>query len=385
VEGVAGRLKPAADAAGAAPADRAAIEKSVQAFVASQALEAARLTSVAWHAGQHDAGLLRLAAQAQLALCLQSYDTLGIADALPARVLALLAMHTAVGGPELTREHALLAGVLGYAREARELAKNLPADDPARAFIEGNEASLRHAAQLPNAAAETRYFLLHHLAHKGQIVAALEFQAKYFPSLGSELPWFGALLASRYFATTEMTASALPYATLVLLESNAPDKDLLPAIIVGGSTPEEEAALKLAVDALRDRHHISGEALIAPFEKALDARAAEQSGPLFGADMLRAFYRGYFYSGLDRLGRHYLDSLSWLDATVAFAMSLDTASSGPGAEFKRWYIDIAKVKVGASGNEPLLADLEGLKQLGSAALERSSMRLRKANRRAAHD
>src|SRR5512141_1360871 len=110
-------------------------------------------------------------------------------------------------------------------REARERAKNLPPDDPARAFIEGNEASLRRAAQLPNAAAETRYFLLHHLAHMGQIVAALEFQAKYFPSVGNELPWFGALLASRYFATTEMTANALPYATLVLLERNAPDKD----------------------------------------------------------------------------------------------------------------------------------------------------------------
>jgi hypothetical protein len=118
-----------------------------------------------------------------------------------------------------------------------------------------------------------------------------------------------------------------------------------------------------------------GPGLLASFERTLAARGREK-GRFIDDAVAAAQTRAVFYSGLFGVGRFYLDSLSSGPAAQQFIDYLKGAEPGPGADFQRWYRNLAAEKNGAIQADGLVEDLTNLPFLGQAAVRRTGMRVK---------
>lgn len=292
-----------------------------------------------WTSGTDEVALLDLASTAYGTLEMQLTDTLEMADLIPGRALAILAMAEAASQKRFPEREATLAYFMGYTREARLIAAGLPAGSFQRLFLEEDDAALEALAGQGAASPECRYLHLLRKASRGTLAEVESSLAKVHPN---------GLDHSSVLAIRLQTRSR-PFGSDV--ETNGL---LLRSVLHEAGDPEP----------------IERTGLLALFERAQASRP-RRSGTFLDSAAVEARQRAIFYSALDGLGHFYLDRLSSGPAATEFAASLEGGDPGPGAEFQRWFGNLSAFKNGTLPVSALAADLTTLPSLGQAAIRRT--------------
>ena len=306
-------------------------------------MRALREIDARWEAGFDRRELLDLASLAFVTLEIATIDVLEMGDVTGGRALAVLALAEAAGNTRLLSREALLAHALGYPGEARRFARSLPRSDDLRPFLVGDDAELKASAEGAASSPVLRYLYAVPLAPKTDVSEVLDWLSSHgAPRADDPAVIMAALRAKDVFDHKLRLNSTLMMAGW----SEAGGKDVRP-----------------------------GRGLLASFERTLAARGRER-GPFFDEAVAVARTRAVFYSGLFGVGSFYLDSLSSGPAAQQFIDYLEGAEPGPGADFQRWYRNLAAEKNGAIKAEALVDDLTTLRFLGQAAVRRTGMRLK---------
>ncbi|HWZ86919.1 MAG TPA: hypothetical protein VN032_12000, partial [Thermoanaerobaculia bacterium] len=357
--------------------DLAEIRSSCDRFESASAIRALRKIDAIWPAkGLPDPELAALAGRAFTQLSVMSLDTLELADLLRARALALLTLAGALGRVPDTADEALLASSLGYGPDAILIARSLPVDAPARLFVEGRRAALVATAERSGADRQTRYLALLSLASRRDTAAWSRFQEAQFGHEGFSLPVLRAAADVHSFEMDSGLGGATIYAAVEDLSG-------LPSVPAAEAEPAQPFGLaKEVVDRfiglVRERQRIQSAGLVRQFESSLAKASAGVPGPLWDSHAIRAWHRGFFYSGMHILGRRYLDQLGTVDGTRDFAAYLQGSPEGPASQFAQWYGDLASVLSGGQVSDRHFDDLVTLTALGSASVHRMSNELREA-------
>lgn len=322
-------------------------------FLAPGAWSALEKAERAWLTNRGDAAALGTAASCLVALSVQQLDAMEIGDALPARALAALAAYATLSGADVTADLALIAEAMGYGTSAHALAAGLPADDAVRRYLaqrqqrRGDAAAMAHFRALAGAPAS--------VGEPSLPVLRVRFDADEDRA---------ALVASR----------DVPYAVLrSLWEHGAASPEGTGAKPLG----DEPSLLWSIARTLPRVLRISEEELLPTFERLLARASRSRDGPFVDAQVLGAWYRGYFYSALFATGRHHLDQLSPAQPADAFAERLGlpvevlldfnklraTLTPNPGfaEEFRRWYAAMAALRLGRTVHELIAPLFLGMK------------------------
>lgn len=371
----AGRLVTQYPVSLAGPAsDNTAIGEELQAFDATLALRAIGQLDRRWQNGRGTLADLPVVARALSIVCLQRLDDIGMDDSLDGRALAYLTLTgKLVPGAAVLREQVLMAGVLGYMVHARELAQELPADDAVRLYATHADTELEALAAGGRGTAEQRYLYLLRLSEEGSADAMLKWYRSYYAGQAG-LPVLRAVLQAGDFEVTRTLAPSLPYITVASVGREAAYYEQDPA-----DSPFERTALNLfrtVAERLEVGEAKGHQSQLKLFEYRLAKIGAQIGGRFLDAKEAENFYRACYYSALYREGLHEMNSLSSVEGTRQFADWLDPGMPGLPADFARWYGDLAQAKQGKADKEALLADLAGLKSLGSSPLEHTFETLR---------
>ena len=292
-----------------------------------------------WASGTDKVALLDLASTAYVALEMQLVDSLEMADLISGRALGLLAMAEASSKKRYPEREAIVAQFMGYTKEARRIAADLPAGNVQKLFLDEEDAALRARAEQDGASPECRYLNLLRMGWRGKLAEVDSWLAKYHPS-GQD---HSAVLAIR------LRTWDSPFGSEV---------DMNGALLIGAF---REAGLS---------EPAQGAGLLARFERGLASRS-RRAGPFLDSAASEARQRALFYSALEGIGSFYLDDLSSGPAAADFTASLEGADPGPGAEFQRWLGNLSAFKNGTLPAGPLAADLTSLPSLGQAAVRRT--------------
>jgi tetratricopeptide (TPR) repeat protein len=304
---------------------------------------------------QPSAAILRSAAAQLSWLALESLDKLEIADVIPARALAALAMAEAMGGESAPREECLLAEAMDYTVHATAACTALPDDDPLRLFVNREPAALLEQAG-PGSNAETKYLALLGLAELGQAEPWTAAYQRLYPRTSLSLPLLKAGLRVGDFVLNRDLSNTL------LAE--------LPAGI--GYLPGRFTKLVALVTAMAGRSRLAKD-----FEAALSARSRSFDGAFVDPALYAAYHRAYFYSGLYIRGLHDLDNLSSIPDAGLFSKFVDASAAGLEGDFARWFTHLVNSKRGQRQIAPLVQDLSELGSLGGAALGRTFQEVRR--------
>ncbi|HTS02148.1 MAG TPA: hypothetical protein VMN04_06465, partial [Thermoanaerobaculia bacterium] len=298
-----------------------------------------------WDAGFDRRELLDLASLALVTLDLGTIDTLEMGDAIGGRALALLALAEAAAGARFPAREALLAYALGYAGEARRFARELPQHEAMRAFLLGDDDALKAIAEGVAAPPVARYLYALRLAPRVGADDVVEWLGRHGAPKADDPAVIAAALRARDSFDHEVPLNS----TLMMLGWAE----------AGGN--EEKP----------------GPGLLTSFERSLAARE-RRSGRFLDDAVAAAQTRALFYSGLFGVGSFYLDSLSSGPAAREFIGTLTGAEPGPGADFQRWYGNLAAEKSGMIKADKLVDDLTSLASLGQGALRRTGSRVQEA-------
>src|SRR5687767_2118964 len=169
-----------------------------------------------WRAGARTEDVLRIAVHGLLGLVLQGHDPLEQNDMLLARALAATVLLDRLGA-DTGRERALLADQFGYTREAGSIAMPLAAEDPVRAFVLREHATLRTLAEHPDASRFVRHLYLMRLADYRDIRGWSDWVAEHIGGTPFDLGLFRSAFMVQDFAGDRALSHQAPY--LVLLET----------------------------------------------------------------------------------------------------------------------------------------------------------------------
>lgn len=362
-----------------------------------QLFAALRRMDARWNGGGRSAALFPPALRALVLLAAQSVDRAEMADAVPAKALALLALSQALAGQVASREESLLAKLMGYVRHARAVAAGLPASDPVRQYVLGDSEGLRAAAQAAEATAESRYLWLLRLvelreekeAHALRQSAFRE-PAFVFSSLktGLDLDRFDTNLAlsaqvpgiaigelaRELGKPVEGWRERLARWTQSVVAGGLLLGDSLVRRVLGrGEEGPSEFALRAALAMHRLVERLLGTGLpglMDRFEAGVEAAGARLQGPFLDARTYAGYFRGFFYSGLYVRGIHVLDRLSSVPAVTEYAEQLGAPRRPAAADFARWYRHLAESKAGTQDPAKLFEGLTALPTLGFSELRR---------------
>lgn len=307
-----------------------------------------------WHRGIRNPEALDLAGRRLLTLCIQSLDRVGIADALYAKTLALLAIREAAQGRRIPEDEAILAGLMEYQWDAETLSEPLSANSSARMWVRGIQPDFRREAEKKGADRRLRYLFLLRFAPETHLSEWARWVEEYCPELTRGVPLARAGLELTDFGPEVWIAQDL--LNDVLRELTGESLAAAPR----GETRLFRQPLP-GIWAPRDA--------LARFENAL-VHKTEGRGALFDGDTQRAYFRSLFYSALYTIGVFELDRRSSTPEALEFARLLESGPKGPAADFARWYGDLARVQNDARAVPSLLSDLDTLESLGQPALER---------------
>lgn len=354
-------------------ADWPAIEKRVAEFAVPSLIAALTQLDELWRSGSHDPRLASLGARAYVRLCLQTLDHLEMADSLGARAWAFAALSSVAGSESDVAEQTLVARLLGYTREDRQIARSLPAGHIVRDFIDGNpEAFLKRIEMKDDPFA--RYLGLLTVAQKGHKAQGYwgnpeiwgEWFQSHYTSQTLTLPILRTALAVDAFGSNPMVSDAILHEVfLELSDRSVPPEER--SIARDLNNP----ALQMFMDWVRSTLQVKPRGLLRQFETRLASRRPTAGGPFWDATSFEAVYRGYFYSALFTLARHYTEALASAPASQRFTEYLEDAPEGPAAQFSRWYGDHVAARYG-EGPDPkrLIEDFTILNRLGLPALTR---------------
>ncbi len=298
-----------------------------------------------WDTDFDRAELLDLASLALVTMELRTVDSLEMGDAVGGRAFALLALAEATTKKRLPAREALLAYALGYAGEAKRFAPELPQAEPIRPFLLGADDELRAGAEGAAASPVARYLYALRLAPKADSADVFAWLGTHGAPRGGDPAAIAAALRAR-----DSFDHALHLNATLMMAGWAE---------AGGKGEKP------------------GPGFLASFERALAAQGPHK-GRFFDDAVSVAYTRALFYSGLFGVGSFYLDSLGSGPAAQEFAGYLEGAEPGPGADFRRWYGNLAAEKNGTIKADRLADDLTELHFLGQGALRRTGDRVKDA-------
>ena len=349
-----------------------AIEKELNGFMTRHAVSAVQKIDLLWREGHRDPRLIALAARGLTYINMQAMDRLEIADNIPTRALALVAITGNLQGEPLAQEEALLAVETGYRKHAVSAARQLAKTDPVRLYVVGNDGALEDFAENPQWTTQSRYLLMAQTASKGDLEMFMALDEEYFPEPVISLGLQKLGIESSSFALRQNLAAMLPYMILFRVAEEAavlPElESVLKRIFEGEvSQPELVSFIKHVFEALGQDE----ESLVKTFESGLEILEPKYKGPFLDFDTYRNYYMGHFTSSLEVLGLHYLDNLSSAPAAEAFSRMLEGADSGIMGDINIWYKHLALSKSGSVRNADLFNDFADRKHLGGAPLIRT--------------
>ncbi len=308
-------------------------------------IRALREIETRWSAGFDRRELLDLGSVAFATLQLEAVDPLELSDDVGGRALALLALAEAASGTRFPAREALLAYALGYAGEARGVARDLPEAESIRPFLLGADGELEAVAESTGAPPLARYLYVIRLAPRADVAGVFEWLGRHGSPRADDPASTAAALLARDSFDHRLGLNA----TLMMAGwAEAGGK---------GERP--------------------GPGFLASFERNLAARKPEK-GRFLEEAVVVSRIRTLFYSGLFGIGSFYLDSLGSGPAAQGFADYLTGAEPGPGADFRRWYGNLAAESNGGIPASRLVDDLTSLPSLGQGALRRTGTRLENA-------
>ena len=322
-----------------------------------------------WSDGKRTPQALELASQALVLLNLQSVDTLGMADRLPAKALAILAIREALTGRRALREGALLSALMGYQSDAESYARELPEGSSVRLYIEAPLAPLRESAERVNADPLTRYLFLRSFSPEAELGSWTDWVSKHCSERERGLPLFRTALDVQKFWAEPEIGGAVVQALLAEIERPDQTAEFWRALHRELSRGPISSVVAL-VELLGQGQSATPTGILKRFERALEARAP-RGGVFLDRETWSAFYRSFFYSALWKMGQFYLDGLSSGRSARDFGAFLEAAEPGPGADFQRWYGDLTRVKLDASAAPLLIEDLQSLEWIGQPAIVRA--------------
>lgn len=168
--------------------DSAEVEAALKAFAPTALAKAASHISDRRRSEHLDPRLLYESTRLLVALTMMHLDQLEIADILPAKTLAALALTKALTGFSVVREEALLSHFMGYSLHALRMANALSISDPARRFLRNENQELLEEASGNEGTAEARYLYLLRIAESGEYDVFLDWAERYFDSEQYALP-----------------------------------------------------------------------------------------------------------------------------------------------------------------------------------------------------
>jgi hypothetical protein len=276
-----------------------------------------------------------------------SFDRTRQSDAIAARSLAAVAIAEA-GGVARERTHVLLAGLLGYERESRELARTLAPADGRRAWAEGDTAALAWLARSPGDRRERRLLELHALARMGRLEA---WESALDRDRDEDAPTDDRELETGLGLSRFESATALAQQTVVRVAL--------------------ETQRWRGVDTLAVMAALRGYDLPARLEKLLVAGAPRGGGPLLDVRLANAYARAQLYTALTLDAEHRYGDLFLESTCREFARRLGAPGPGFAGEFSRWFGDLvcSSWPVPADSVPPLVNDLLAARTLSPEQLE----------------
>jgi tetratricopeptide (TPR) repeat protein len=348
------RFPPAQHAPDPGP-PTAEIEKQLERFLVPDVASAALEIDTLWRSGNHHPNLLRLATRALVAMAVQRLDSMEIADRVPAKALALLAITKACTSTAVLWEECLLSWTMGYSSHAETVAKDLPTMDAARLFVTRRDMDLQKIAK--NGSGEARYLFLLRLTGSANLELFYTWMKEHFPETWGSLPILKACMDLSSFSLTPLVSEALPYIVLLDLARQLgvmPDLSKVGERLKGGMSDQDIKGLMETVHTILTAEKST---VIERFESGLVVMDQRFPGPFLDSRTYGAFYMGCFFSGLYSQGLHYLDSLSSEEAADEFAATLGTSENGLAADFQRWYRNLALCKTGKANPSDILNHL----------------------------
>jgi hypothetical protein len=340
------------------------VEAQLSQFWASHLITATHRLNTLWTTGTHTVDLLPYATQALIGLVLQQHDELAAAEQLPTQAITLLALSKTFANQPLYQSEALLAYILGYSAHARTVALNLAVDNPVRLYVYHRGEQLKTVAENTSASPLSRYLYLLWIARQKNVDNWKSWLERYFQADNDELSLiFKTGLILGQFGISPYIAKTLPYITVLALVDEVnkvkSTTQLLDDIL---STTAAKQFEQTMIELFLAR--VGTPKIMTLFEEQSHALIEQHTGPFLTGEVYAAYFRGYFYSGLYRLGLHYLDALSSTEATTQYAKSLGEPDHPIAMDFQHWYQNLAKSTAGQGDPQRLIADLTTLKYFG---------------------
>jgi hypothetical protein len=305
-----------------------------------------RLADEAWSRGPLKAVVLHEAALAMASLSFQAADSLGVADALPARALATVAIEETLKRTDPKRAQALTAFSLGYANAARQLAQSLPPTDALRAYLLTDDAALWRAAERESSPLAVRYLAARHRADLGRL--EVDDPHPWIGNGGFGLPILLARVAARRSEEVERGRLAAPAIAALEVAAATGDATAVQALAnLDEQGQGRKAKAKAKASPRRGPAKTPGNPLRSALEAArldgglLDRFEANlgklEGGRILNAVSRRAYYEGAFFTALARMADS--DRPTAESADEGHLILLRAASStawARGEQFLRW-------------------------------------------------
>jgi len=255
------------------------------------------------------------AAAALVVLSFHALDTMQVADALPARALAMLALdEESHEGAEPSQE-ALLASAMGYRESARSIVSPLPGQDPVRAYVLQEDAVLESAARAGTPWVKLLWF--RRLTDLARTDDAETWRA-------NELAAQPVSIASLH--------DALRHTRDVQAQSIQRTLPLVKAALERELSFEREATLWGRVRAKLPRRG-QDRPLLEAFEDELNE--LDDGAPIDG-QVVASFFRGAFYSGVSAAIVQLVDGHAAPEEARSFFASLGATAGLPAQHLDVW-------------------------------------------------
>ncbi len=347
------------------------IEKELNSFQPISVAHAMNEVGELWKKSPRSSLLMSQATKGLVRLNVMHLDKFGLADEVPAKALAVLALTKALTKQHMEREECLLSYTMGYSEHGLRVSSSLSSLDPVRLYIEQKDQQLMNVASSDSGTVEGKYLSLLRLASNGELEPFWNWAGKYFNEEQYSLLIFKCGLEMHTFSISPDMAEALPRVVLVSVALDATTMpDIANVSSKGNSQPLTPAKYKFLAQFVDQVLRSETSTLLNSFESGIAALDKRYQGPFLDGKTYEAFYKGYFFSSFYTIGIHYLDQISSIEGAKMYDTLLGESKEGIASEIQRWYGDLTKSKEGKLPAIILLDDMKLLNHLGAPAIAR---------------
>jgi hypothetical protein len=280
-------------------------------------------------------GALHDAARALVAMAMQMTDEMQLADDVPARALAVVAIDKALGGGPTASLEIMLATALGYRASAIKIAASIPAADPNRQYVLRDDAALAAAAKAPNAPEWTRYLWYRRILVNNDHPGEVSFRLVAFPDSGLSLPLLGHRRYVDDLAVQRDASLVFPPAVLLATgrAAGAPDAVKVATKV----SPKQTTSPAATGGTIRAALAADRGTTLVRFDRDLLKVGSTDKGPFVDAELRRSYLRAFMYSAQQQDGLLELEWYSSPPRAKAFLDALAPSTSRESNDFRAWY------------------------------------------------